>query len=366
MAQSSPDLILEEPTPVGRADVRLTAAEERAGRRVVAEYRGLLAWMLRVPEWETLFREGLGELRLPAGRRGVTADAALRALALEHKFELVRWAVARSRAPLCQATALQLCGQMGLDLFRPRDLDQRLSERQWQLLRERILFRLGQQHRRYKRAQRLLYCGFSGLVETAASQLAMRSRDRADCIQEGTLGLLQAIDRAGDSDQRFEAYALAWIRRRIRNFLLVQKLPVQAPVNRICETLAAGDAAAGDRDLALLLECLRQPAVSLDAAPDGELTGERIADPTSIDPAARAAQHDALRLVAEAVDGLSDKQREVLKLRYGLLGGAASTLSEVARRIGISCQQVSMRERRALQNLERILGPAMGEIYGTV
>jgi RNA polymerase sigma factor (sigma-70 family) len=65
------------------------------------------------------------------------------------------------------------------------------------------------------------------------------------------------------------------------------------------------------------------------------------------------------------INQLSDKQREVLVRRYGLgAGHEAETLVNIAQSIGISHQQVSMREKRALEKLGSILRPLYRELYG--
>jgi DNA-directed RNA polymerase sigma subunit (sigma70/sigma32) len=65
------------------------------------------------------------------------------------------------------------------------------------------------------------------------------------------------------------------------------------------------------------------------------------------------------------INQLSEKQREVLMRRYGLgAGSEAETLINIAQSIGISHQQVSMREKRALEKLSFSLRPVYRELYG--
>jgi DNA-directed RNA polymerase sigma subunit (sigma70/sigma32) len=161
---------------------------------------------------------------------------------------------------------------------------------------------------------------------------------------------------------------------------------VQAPVNLISEAVQlrqaedaapagrerdgdpAHDGAAAHRLHVLLLECLRHPAVALDepATAGAPSVAESVADVAAESPAAVADRADLCALVQLGLGALTRKQRHVLRLRFGLGGRAARTLSDIARAAGISHQQAGMRERRALQRLEAVLAPLAAEWYGAV
>jgi len=357
----------------------LPAAEEKAARGVVAAHRARLNWLLRVPEWAELFEQGVAVLGLPGRRQGIRLEAALDALALEHKHQLVRWAAQHFTHHLGRDVAQRICRVVGLERFSEIDLENTLTVRQWGRLREAMLFRLAREHTRYKHAQQLLFVNFNGLVEPLVTQVVFAETHRADCAQEGRVALLQAIDRV-ELDGDFAAYASCWIRRAVRNHLVRQRLPVHAPVNLIVSATAArvdgdtGRAAAGSREddataerlRVVILEMLRQPAVSLDREPaEGETPmAETLADAESESPAGAAERSDLRGLVVRGLEALTDKQREVLVQRFGLGGEAPRTLAQIARGAGISHQQVSMRERRALQRLESTLASAVAEYDG--
>lgn len=348
---------------------RITLVEERAARQVICDYRGKLAWMMTVPQWEDLLERGVEVLELPGARKGIGLKAALNALLIENKYALLRWTVEHFNRQLASAVGLKLDRLFGLDLLSEQDLDGSLSNQQWTRLREQILFRLGQEHRRYKRAQRLLYCGYEHLVEIAVHQIVFQPSHRPDCLQEGAIALLHAIDKVNGQDN-LKVYALIWIKRSIRNFLMGERLPVHVPVNLISRSSAAVRAEAApvqEKNLALILECLRQPSISLNETQREEVHGllETLADDTAECPARRADKLDLVNMVHHLVAELTDKQREVLRRRFGLdASGFGQTLAEIARSIGISHQQVSMREKRALQNLEAGLAPFLGELHG--
>jgi RNA polymerase sigma factor (sigma-70 family) len=352
----------------------LQSVEERVARGVVAAHRARLDWLLRVPEWTDLLEQGVAVLGLPGRRQGIRLEAALDALALEHKHQLVRWAAEHFSHHLSRAVAQGICRVVGLERFSEIDLDSTLTLRQWGRLREAMLFRLAREHARYKHAQQWLFVSFDHLVAPLVAQIVFAEAHRADCVQEGRVALVHAIDRV-DTEGEFAAYAACWIRRAVRNHLVRQRLPVHAPVNLVVRATAArsqedAGTAQGGADAArlqaVLLEMLRHPAVSLDREPAEGETGvaETLADSACECPAHYADRADLCGLVARGLEALTDKQREVLVQRYGLGGGAPRTLAEIARQAGISHQQVSMRERRALQRLESTLASAVAEYDG--
>lgn len=357
----------------------MTEVEERVARGIVAAQRARLDWLLRVPEWAELCAAGVDALGLPGQRQGIGGTAAVLALALEHKHQLVRWVLEHCRSHVRSVVGCKLARLCGLEWFDGVDVDEHLTIQQWQRLRDAALFRLAQEHRRYKHAQQLLFTGYHALVDRVVAHLVYRPEHRADCRQEGALGLLAAIDRVDESGGDLGSYAAAWIRRHVRNFLLRQRLPVQAPVNLVSAALAlrqtvgedtppadAVDALGALRLQVRLLECLRQPAVALDdpLTEKGGTVAESVADEAAVSPAEAALHSDLQAWVNRGLDTLTAKQREVLIHRYGLAGGPGRTLSDIARAAGISHQQAGMRERRALARLEAVLAPLAAEWQG--
>ncbi len=164
----------------------------------------------------------------------------------------------------------------------------------------------------------------------------------------------------------FSNYAQQWITRSIRNYLLGERFPVHVPVNLasnlLCEAnREAPDAPASQRPERSLL----QPRVSIDAQPAPDSGPVAIADEANLGPSDVLNRQEILRIVQSMINQLSEKQREVLMRRYGLGAGTeAETLINIAQSIGISHQQVSMREKRALEKLSFFLRPVYRELYG--
>lgn len=365
----TPDPDAPLPPPASFSDV-----EEQVARALVAAHRRRLGWLLRIPDWAGLYDQGVAALQLPGRRQGIRLEAALEALPLEHKHQLVRWVTAHVHRHLSRELAQQMCRVVGLERFSEVELDSVLTLRQWGRLREAMTFRLAREHARYKHAQQLLFVAHHGVVERVVARVVFSDTHRADCAQEGRVALLHAIDRV-EVDGDFEAYAAAWVRRAVRNHLVRQRLPVHAPVNLIVQAVAEsgatdhrpdardGGGAGRERLASLILEMLRHPSVSLDDTreDDGAPLADSLADPACEVPDAAADRSDLRGWVARGLDTLTDKQRDVVAQRFGLSGVGTRTLTEIARAAGISHQQVCMRERRALQRLERMLAPVVAE-----
>lgn len=354
--------------------------QETVSRQIIASYRQRLEWMLLIPEWEPLFVRGLEELSLPGPRKGIGLRPALNALLIENKYSLIRWTLRNWRHRFSAAHAERVSREFGLDLFNSLDLDEHLTQSQWLSFQSALLFALASEHRRYKHAQAILFYAYQGLIERTVNRIVFDAGKRSDCMQEGCLALLHAIDKTDDSDTSLGAYADMWIRRQVKNYIMGERFPVHVPINFASKTLRHGSGSAAgsgrrksskeeetktEKKMALLMEQLRQPSISLnDVFEDSVPLAEQLADEDSTSPQAAVARKDLRELVATLIASLTDKQREVLELRYGLNGhGPGKTLAEISKTIGISHQQVSMREKRALQKLEDVLTPYLPEIF---
>jgi RNA polymerase sigma factor (sigma-70 family) len=357
-----------------RAPLSEPSLEETVSRQIISSYRERLEWLLRIPELEAHFAEGLEALELPGPRKGIGLRPALNALLIENKHALIRWVLRRFRSLFPSCHAKRLCTQFGLDLFNSLDLDEHLTARQWLRLQGAMLFALSKEHRRYKHAQALLFFNYQGVIDRTVNRIVFDPAKRRDCVQEGCLALLHAIDKVDTSKTSLGAYAQMWIRRQVKNYMMGERFPVHVPINLASKTLRHNsevDAKAKkpdeqvERKMVVLMEQLRQPSISLnDVYDESGSLAEQIPDEEATSPRSQIMRKDLHELVALLIEGLTDKQREVLELRYGLNGhGDGKTLAEISRSIGISHQQVSMREKRALEKLEGVLGPYLSEIF---
>jgi RNA polymerase primary sigma factor len=238
-------------------------------------------------------------------------------------------------------------------------------------VRERKLFRAARRHDRGARER--LVVSHLGLVRAVASRYRDLGLPFDDLVQEGALGLLDAIDRYDPSrGTEFEAFARFRVRRAIRNALTEQARLVRLPkqvVERqrmLARTQArltsesgraptpAELAAATGLSLLSILEARTAAiaAISLDApvAHDGSTLANLIADSTAADPEGAALSAEEARLVRDAVAQLAPRSREIVSRHFGLDGGETA-VATVALDLHLSERRTRTIERDALHQL---------------
>ena len=210
------------------------------------------------------------------------------------------------------------------------------------------------------------------LVAAVAKRYRHRGVPLADLVQEGTLGLLKAVERFDYRRQlRFSTYAVWWIRQAIVRAIGETGRTVRLPEHVLRAAHAAWAAgralakelgrepSAGEIGIRVGLPGRRveellhvaAPAASLDHPLSESLTGLDLLADRAADPEARAVHADRRRVLARSIARLDARGREVLLLRYGLDGGEGGTIDAVGARLGLTRKQVRYAEQQALKQL---------------
>jgi RNA polymerase primary sigma factor len=231
--------------------------------------------------------------------------------------------------------------------------------------------------RQFQKARRDLAEGNLRLVVSIAKRYRSRGLPFSDLIQEGNRGLMRAVDKyEWRLDYKFGTYATWWIRQGITRALADHARTIRVPCHQV-GTLARVERTRSE----LLVREGREPSIEEIAAVIGVSTeetqslrivarhpvslheplggdGERaledfLDDPDAGNPAKTVDRHLLRDRIAEVLRSLTQREREVIELRFGLLDGQPKTLEEVARIYRITRERIRQIEARGLLKLRQ-------------
>jgi RNA polymerase primary sigma factor len=236
------------------------------------------------------------------------------------------------------------------------------------------------QDRLVREVKRLMIEANLRLVVSVAKRYRRSGVPFLDLIQEGNLGLLKAVDRFQyRRGFKFSTYATWWIRQSITRGIADRARTIRIPVhlgealNRLARTRRAlFDTLGREPTPEELARRLRMPAakvrqlleapgrtVSLETPigdEDGMQLGDLLAD-TQIAPAdTDVVRRDQAARVERALGALSDKEREILRLRFGIGNEREHTLEEIGERFSLTRERIRQIETAALRKLQRLGG----------
>jgi RNA polymerase primary sigma factor len=242
---------------------------------------------------------------------------------------------------------------------------------------KRSLTRIDELQRRYDAAKRTLSAGNLRLVVSIAKRYRNRGMSFLDLIQEGNTGLMRAVDKFEHKrGYKFSTYATWWIRQAITRAIADQSRTIRLPVhmidtmNKIRQVTAefvqefgrepnieqvAERAGLSIDDTRCIVKMTRQP-LSLDQPVgdhDDSYFGEFLQDHREDDPLHDTHQDSLKRQLSEVLDGLSYREREILRLRIGLAYGYSYTLEEVGNIFSVTRERVRQIESKAVRKLQQ-------------
>lgn len=226
-----------------------------------------------------------------------------------------------------------------------------------------------------KAARDLLVRSNLRFVVTVARRYQSYGLSMMDLINEGNLGLIKAAEKFNpDRGFHFISYAVWWIKQSILFAIQQKSHLIRLPLNRTAELRRLEEAERWienqenmesnlqslatvldmkPEDLSHLLNMSRDH-LSLDAPmADGEdfSLGDNIEDGSAVQPDAHIETEELKRDIADCLGGLTNRERKVLSMRFGLDGGPVLSLQKIGKKIGLSKERIRQIEKKAIRKI---------------
>ena len=216
------------------------------------------------------------------------------------------------------------------------------------------------------------------LVVSVAREYAGRGVPLLDLIQEGSIGLIVAAKKFDfRMDYRFSTYATKWIRQRVTRYLMDHAGLIRVPTHtaermrKISQARSAllqktgrePDAVELSRSTGIppakveqLLQ-LTPETCSLDApaGEDGQSSvGQLLPQAEAAEPQEEMIRQELKSIMERLLERLTERQRQILRLRFGIEDGVSHTREEIGQFLGISKERVRQIENQAMEKLQRL------------